>query len=66
MRSGARLTGVTTDVLRRYVRGRASALPDVLPELRRYFLEYPNAALAGADSYFYWEKVRFGLKPTIG
>ena len=45
--------------------GRASALPDVLPELRRYLLDYPNAALAGADSYFYWEKVSFGLKPTI-
>jgi len=45
--------------------GRASKLPDVLPELRRYLLEYPNAALAGADSYFYWEKVSFGLKPTI-
>ncbi len=45
--------------------GRASALPDVLPELRRYLLEYPNAGLAGADSFFYWEKVSFGLKPTI-
>ena len=45
--------------------GRAAALPDVLPELRRYLLEYPNAALAGADSFFYWEKVSFGLKPTI-
>jgi hypothetical protein len=45
--------------------GRASALPDVLPELRRYLLDYPNAALAGADSFFYWEKVSFGLKPTI-
>jgi hypothetical protein len=45
--------------------GRASALPDVLPELRRYLLEYPNVALAGADSFFYWEKVSFGLKPTI-
>ena len=44
--------------------GRASAL-DVLPELRRYLLEYPNAELAGADSFFYWEKVSFGLKPTI-
>jgi hypothetical protein len=37
----------------------------VLPELRRYLLEYPNASLPGADSYFYWEKVDFGLKPTI-
>jgi hypothetical protein len=45
--------------------GRAAALPDVLPELRRYLLEYPDAALAGADSFFYWEKVSFGLKPTI-
>jgi hypothetical protein len=32
--------------------GRASALPDLLPELRRYLLEYPNAELAGADSFF--------------
>jgi hypothetical protein len=45
--------------------GRASALPDVPPELRRYLLAYPNAALAGADSFFYWEKMSFGLKPTI-
>jgi hypothetical protein len=44
---------------------RASALPDVLPELRRYLVEYPNASLPGADSYFYWEKVDFGLRPTI-
>jgi hypothetical protein len=45
--------------------GRASALPDVLPDLRRYLLEYPQAELSGADSFFYWEKVSFGLKPTI-
>jgi hypothetical protein len=45
--------------------GRASVLPDVLPDLRRYLLEYPNAALANADSFFYWEKVAFGLKPTV-
>ncbi|HET9834128.1 MAG TPA: hypothetical protein VFP91_20535 [Vicinamibacterales bacterium] len=44
---------------------RASALPDVLPELRDYLLHYPNAELPGADSFFYWEKVSFGLKPTI-
>jgi hypothetical protein len=44
---------------------RASALPDVIPELRRYLLEYPNASLANAESFFYWEKVDFGLKPTI-
>jgi len=44
---------------------RASVLPDVIPELRRYLLEYPNASLANAESFFYWEKVAFGLKPTI-
>jgi len=44
---------------------RASVLPDVLPELRRYLLEYPNASLANAESFFFWEKVDFGLKPTI-
>ncbi len=45
--------------------GRASALPDVGPGLRRYLLEYPSAKLADADDFFYWEKVAFGLKPTI-
>ena len=45
--------------------GRSSALPDVLPELRRYLLEYPNADLPNVDSFFYWENVDFGLKPTI-
>jgi len=44
---------------------RASVLPDVIPELRRYLLEYPKASLANAESFFYWEKVAFGLKPTI-
>jgi hypothetical protein len=45
--------------------GRASVLPDVIPELRRYLLDYPNATLPNADSFFYWEKVAFGLKPTV-
>jgi hypothetical protein len=45
--------------------GRASALPDVIPELRRYLLQYPAAQLPGADSFIYWEKVNFGMKPTI-
>ena len=44
---------------------RASALPDVLPELRQYLLDYPNAQLPDSDSFFYWEKVSFGMKPTI-
>jgi len=52
------------DQFRRMI-GRASALPDVLPELRRYLLDYPDAALPNADTFFYWEKAAFGLKPTI-
>jgi hypothetical protein len=45
--------------------GRSASLPDMLPELREYLLRYPDADLPGADSFFYWEKVDFGLKPTI-
>jgi hypothetical protein len=45
--------------------GRSTALPNVLPELRQYLLKYPDADLPRADSYFYWEMVDFGMKPTI-
>jgi hypothetical protein len=45
--------------------GRATVLADSLPELQRYLLKYPDADLPGADSFFYWEKVNFGLKPVI-
>ena len=44
---------------------RSATLSDALPELRQYLLNYPDADLPGADSFFYWEKVKFGLKPTI-
>jgi hypothetical protein len=45
--------------------GRSTVLADSLPELQRYLLNYPDAALRGADSFLYWEKVDFGLKPVI-
>jgi hypothetical protein len=45
--------------------GRAATLPEVLPDLRRYLLQYPEGDLPGADSFFFWEKVNFGLKTTI-
>ena len=45
--------------------GRAATLPEMAPELRRYLLQYPAAELEDADSYFYWEKLEFGLRPTI-
>jgi hypothetical protein len=40
-------------------------LPAYLPELDRYLLDYPNATLANVESQFYWERVNFGLKPTL-
>ena len=45
--------------------GRTAALPDLLPELRTYLLSFPAADLAGAETFYYWEKVDFGMKPTI-
>jgi hypothetical protein len=44
---------------------RSKALPAYLPELHRYLLEYPNANSSNIESEFYWEKVNFGLKPTL-
>ena len=45
--------------------GRSKALPVYLPELDRYLLEYPAASSGQIESQFYWEKVDFGLKPTL-
>jgi hypothetical protein len=44
---------------------RSKALPVYLPELDHYLLDYPNAPSEHIQSKFYWEKVNFGLKPTI-
>jgi hypothetical protein len=44
---------------------RFEPLPVYLPDLRRFLLEYPNYELPGAESQFYWEKVKFGLRPTL-
>jgi hypothetical protein len=41
------------------------ALPAYLPELEQYLLKYPDAASDQIKSDFYWEKVNFGLKPTV-
>jgi hypothetical protein len=45
--------------------GVIKALPVYLPELEQYLLDYPHAASDGITSEFYWEKVAFGLKPTL-
>ncbi len=43
----------------------SSSMSRYLPNLERYLIEYPGAELANAQSIFYWEKVKFGLKPTL-
>ncbi len=45
--------------------GRSEALPMYFPELSRYLMDYPNATPGDVESLFYWEKVKFGLKPTL-
>jgi hypothetical protein len=44
---------------------RSKALPVYLPDLDRYLLDYPEAGSENVQSEFYWEKVNFGLKPTL-
>jgi len=44
---------------------RATVLPEELPALHSYLLDYPRATLPDSSSVFYWEKVKFGLKPTL-
>jgi hypothetical protein len=36
-----------------------------VPELMAYLDEYPRGRPAGAEDFFYWSLVDFGLKPTI-
>ncbi len=40
-------------------------LPEYLPDLNRYLLEYPQAKPDGAEEFFYWSKVNFGLHDTV-
>jgi hypothetical protein len=44
---------------------RLTALPVYLPDLNRILLEYPGFQPPDSQSDFYWEKVNFGLKPTL-
>ena len=41
------------------------ALTEYLPGLREYLLGYPDVTLPDAESFLYWQNVKFGLKPTI-
>ena len=44
---------------------RYKALPEYLPELDHSLLDYPQAPSENIQSEFYWERVNFGLKPTL-
>jgi hypothetical protein len=44
---------------------RSKAFPVYLPELQSYLLNYPKANSEHIQTEFYWEKVNFGLKPTV-
>jgi len=35
------------------------------PDFHNYLENYPTAKLQGAQEFFYWSKVQFGLKPTV-
>ena len=49
----------------KYMLSYSSVLPKVLPDYYSYLLDYPNGKPANIENMFYWEKVKFGLKPTL-
>jgi len=48
-----------------YMLSYAKVLPKALPDYYNYLLEYPNGKPANVEDMFYWEKVKFGLKPSL-
>jgi hypothetical protein len=49
----------------KYMLSYAKVLPKALPDYYNYLLDYPNGKPANVENMFYWEKVKFGLKPTL-
>jgi len=43
----------------------SKALPKYLPDFYNYLLTYPAGKPANVEDSFYWDKVKFGLKPTL-
>jgi hypothetical protein len=41
------------------------ALAEREPDFYHYLLDYPRGKPAGYEETFFWEKVKFGLKPTL-
>ncbi|MCC6364339.1 MAG: hypothetical protein IT165_12510 [Bryobacterales bacterium] len=49
----------------RAVIGRARDLPVYFPEFYRYLVDFPAAPPPHTRDFYYWENVKFGLKPTF-
>lgn len=49
----------------KYILSYAKALPQNVPELYNYIVNYPQYKAANISSMFYWDSVKFGLKPTL-
>jgi len=49
----------------KYMLSYSKALPKYLPDFYTYLLSYPAAKPANVENSFYWDKVKFGLKPTV-
>jgi hypothetical protein len=49
----------------KYILSYSKALPQIVPEFYNYIVDYPQPKSANIDSMFYWENVKFGLKPTL-
>jgi len=43
----------------------SASMRNYLPDLQRYLIGYPQAQLPRSEDFFYWERVKFGLKPTL-
>jgi len=49
----------------KYMLSYSQLLPNISPDLYHYLLDYPNAPSSNVVDMFYWDKVKFGLKPTL-
>jgi hypothetical protein len=49
----------------KYILSYSQVLPKISPDLYNYLLDYPKAKPANVEDMFYWDKVKFGLKPTL-
>jgi len=49
----------------KYMLSHGSTLSKRLPEFYNYLLAYPDSRPANVENTFYWDKVKFGLKPTL-